>query len=156
MSLILPNSSVALIIHSGWETVYMISEKIPKPQIGKKLGDLSFPWESQEPEETDEQALHRLLQEEVDQHGDLRISEPRILCALSVHGVATRCYVACYRGGSQDTWGTHAGIEYDPLGFQSLEILRGTKPRRDGIDPMFQSFLAEKERRAERGPRAGY
>ena len=148
MSYTLPDSSVALIIHSGWETAYMISEKIPKPQIGKKLGDLSFPWESQEPGETDEQALIRLLQEEVDRHGELRISEPRLLCVLEVHGVFTRCYVAYYRGGPQDTWGTQAGTEYDHLGFQPLEILQGTKPRRDGIAPMLQAFLTEKERRA--------
>ncbi|MEP7162613.1 MAG: hypothetical protein ABI747_02515 [Candidatus Moraniibacteriota bacterium] len=138
--------SVPLVLFNGDGKVFCLRELVSKPDIGKIVGskDYSVPWETQEVGEEDGDTLRRLLREEVDATGTIVISEPFFLGKVPVYETTASAYAARFMSGPQDLCGTHAGSEFEPLGWRSLEFLLSRC--RDGIVEVvgrYQSKLAE-------------
>ena len=114
---------IALLLLNNEGKLFCVKELVPKPEIGKNVGDYSFPWETQEKGESDQSTLARLIREEVHQE-EIRISEPRLLGEFSViEDTLARVYVAHFLSGAAKLVGLHEGTEIESLGWQTKEFL---------------------------------
>jgi hypothetical protein len=139
--------SVALLLTNSRGELFLIRELINKPEIGKRWGDLSVPWETKLPGEGDLEALARLLTEEVDDCARVALRRLDLLGSLQVREAAA----AVYRGTLDERLlgldeieafplcGSRAGVEYEPLGFQGASRLF-REAAREGIWQMRRLF----------------
>jgi hypothetical protein len=125
--------SVALLLLDGQGALYCVQELQSKPAIGKVVGskDYSFPWETVEPDERLLRTLHRLIIEEVDVTDRVRISFPVSIGCVPVYDTLAHVFVARFEAGPEGMRGFHAGIEIEPLGWQTREFLLSRC--RDGV-----------------------
>ncbi len=125
--------SVALLLVNRDNLLYCVRELQSKPEIGKIVGskDYSFPWETMEPEECTTFALQRLLLEEIDGSDAVEVSPPTLLGEVPVYDTLAHVYLASFLAGPENMRGTHAGIEIEPLGWQTWEFLLSRC--RDGV-----------------------
>jgi hypothetical protein len=70
---------IALLLLNTEGKLFCVKELIAKESIGKRVGDYSFPWETQERGESDEATLTRLMQEEVHGYQPIQTSQPKLL-----------------------------------------------------------------------------
>lgn len=123
-----------LILRNRSGRMYAVKELLDNPKSGKRAGHFSLPFETQLPEESEEETLSRLLLEEVDGSGTLSLAGLRALRRLgdvTVGEVEAHVFAADLplelEGASFA--GTCAGTEYEPLGFLEPEaLLRGCRP----------------------------
>lgn len=145
-----PIASVALVIYNDAGEIFTIQELQKKPQFWKIPGmmDYSFPWETQEPGESDEATLRRVRREEVDELSLMQFSEPELFCSrlpIINDRVTVTAYSARYEGGPTNVRGSAAGTEIEPLGFHPPQFLLSRC--RGGIRKImevFQASLVEK------------
>jgi hypothetical protein len=119
-------TSVGLLLVGQRGELYVVEELIAKPQYGKKVGDLSFPWETRENGESDEDVLARLVQEEIDRTtdelkqmieenkpvfgglplGTLQMTRPGFFGKFKVYDTEATIYVARYISGPKKLIGS--------------------------------------------------
>lgn len=115
---------VALLLFNTEGKIFCVKELIEKEVIGKHRGDYSFPWETKQGGESDEETLKRLLEEEVHGEAAVEISSPEYVGAFTVvPGTQARIYQAWFLQGPSILKGLHEGIEVEALGWQTKEFL---------------------------------
>lgn len=135
--------SVALLLFNSEGKLYCIRELIDKPEIGKRAGDYSVPWETLEPNEADASGLERVMREEVHAADPIKLSPFEYLGEIEVvAGAKANIYRSFLsEENSMPFKGSEAETEFIPLGFQDPETLL-SKPR-TGIEAMFR-LLSQK------------
>lgn len=127
--------SAALLLFNQNGLLYCVRELQSKPCIGKIVGikDYSFPWETQESDERQLRTVHRLIVEEIDASDQVRffLPIPNWIGCVPVHDTLANVYVAQYVSGPENMRGVHAGIEIEPMGWQTREFLLSRC--RDGV-----------------------
>lgn len=143
-------TSVALLLAGQRGEIFVIEELVAKPQYGKKYGDLSFPWETRENGEADENVLARLIEEEIDQTMTLRMSPPVCLGTYKVYETEAVAYAARYMSGPRSLIGSavRAGeiqVAHDGLlihwGWVNPHILLQKMQYRDGVREIVEAYL---------------
>lgn len=132
--------SVGLLILDARGRLWCLEELKPKPEIGKIPGvkDRSFPWETKKANESNEVALSRLIHEEVDETGQLCISDMMLIGQVPVYDTLAHIYFACFICGPENMRGADAGIEVRPLGWQTRSFL--LERCRDGVSDVLRLF----------------
>lgn len=130
--------SVALLLFNREGKLYCIQELIDKPEIRKRAGDYSVPWETLEPDETDASGLERVMREEIHAADPIKLSPFEYLGEIEVvAGAKANVYRSFLSEGNNLPFkGSEAGTEFIPLGFQDTETLL-SKPR-TGIEAMLR------------------
>lgn len=132
--------SVALLLVNSEGLLYCVQELQSKPEIGKVVGskDYSFPWETVEPGERPLRTLHRLIVEEIDQTDKVQFLYPMPIWigSVPVYDTLAQIYTAQYVSGPESMRGVHAGIEIEPLGWQTREFL--LERCRDGVPEVLE------------------
>lgn len=143
-------TSVALVLFSQGGEIFVTRELNEKLHIGKKYGDLSFPWETRENGETDESVLLRLVEEEIDRTRSLVMSPPVCLGTYPVHETEAVAYAARYMSGPRSLVGSavRAGeiqVAHDGLlihwGWVNPHILLQKMRYRDGVREIVEAYL---------------
>lgn len=125
--------SVALLLFDRSKTrIFTIEELQEKPNLQKRKGDWSFPWETINPDENKEAALERLLSEEVAEDKKRRVfSCPEFVGTVTIKFAlcVAEVHIYCARLSANDGFdenlliGSDAGVEFQPLGFVTLDEL---------------------------------
>ncbi len=133
--------SVALILVNQQGKFFGVRELQSKPAIGKIVGvkDYSFPWETREQDDQGYEwiwlTLHRVIVEEIDATDTIQIDFPVYIGHAPVHASMAHVFVARYQSGPEIMRGTHAGFEFEPLGWLSRDELLSRA--RDGVQEIF-------------------
>jgi len=119
-----------------------VRELKEKPELGKILGvkDRSFPWETKHDGESDAAAMQRLVYEELDATRTVHFSEPLPIGPVWVYDTLAHVYIAWFHSGPENMRGADAGIEVEPLGWQTRGFL--LECCRDGVREVFERFDA--------------
>lgn len=141
---------VALLLLNTEGKIFCVKELIAKESIGKRIGDYSFPWETQEEGESDAETLKRLMREEVHGSETIQTSKPQLLGEFTVTpGTVARVYTALFVAGPEKLFGLHEGIEVTALGWQTKEVLlshcrAGVRQALDLLE-RYQQVLSQEE-----------
>jgi hypothetical protein len=142
-------TSVALVLYNREGEIFVVEELNEKLHIGKKYGDLSFPWETRENGEADETVLGRLVEEEIDRTRSLVMTPPVCLGKYPVHETEATAYMARYVSGPRSLVGSAVRAGEIQVAHDGLSLHWGwVNPRmllrmryRDGVREIVETYL---------------